>query len=430
MSQVLIIGGGLSGLCLAQGLKKQGIPFTIFERDQSTQSRAQGYRLRLVEGAEAIDYACSDELFTLVEKTCVPFGFGKGVRKNPVNGEALPSPFGSGRGPAGVPEAPGGPKGYRSQNEFSGRVKHPFTVDRRLLRDVLMKDIEEHVQFDAHFTHYTIESDGVTAHFKDGKSIKGRLLVGADGRMSKVKNQLAPGNKFLDTEARCFYGKTPMTPEVREALDRQGIHGMSLLTDTTIKPYQFTMLLEPMVWSQEARNEVGDKADIPDDYVYWVCASRIQSFPLSAETLVHTNNEDASKLSTYMFQHWQKDFHAIFKHQDTKQTSLLAFLSGRPDMPAWQSSPYVTIIGDAVHPMPPTAGAGANTALKDSERLLRKIAQVGGVTNLTEEAIRETEDAMRAAAAIAIQESIQGGVNGFGLKSLKEIMEDAEAKAS
>jgi len=45
----LIIGAGIAGLTLAQSLRKQGVPFEIFERDLSDASREQGYALGLYE---------------------------------------------------------------------------------------------------------------------------------------------------------------------------------------------------------------------------------------------------------------------------------------------------------------------------------------------------------------------------------------------
>ena len=44
--KVLIIGGGMGGLCLAQGLKKANIDVEVFERDKSKDDRLQGYRIR------------------------------------------------------------------------------------------------------------------------------------------------------------------------------------------------------------------------------------------------------------------------------------------------------------------------------------------------------------------------------------------------
>ena len=46
---VLIIGAGIGGLTLAQGLRKQGISFEIFERDASAEARGQGYAVGLYE---------------------------------------------------------------------------------------------------------------------------------------------------------------------------------------------------------------------------------------------------------------------------------------------------------------------------------------------------------------------------------------------
>lgn len=44
---VLIVGGGLGGLLLAQTLRKNKISFEIFERDQSDNIRVQGWAIGL-----------------------------------------------------------------------------------------------------------------------------------------------------------------------------------------------------------------------------------------------------------------------------------------------------------------------------------------------------------------------------------------------
>ena len=51
---VLIAGGGLSGLCLAQGLLKDGHTCEVFERDADL-SRKRGYYLHMnADGGEAL----------------------------------------------------------------------------------------------------------------------------------------------------------------------------------------------------------------------------------------------------------------------------------------------------------------------------------------------------------------------------------------
>lgn len=43
---VLIIGGGIVGLVIAQGCRENGIPFTVFEQDEKG-SREQGWAVTL-----------------------------------------------------------------------------------------------------------------------------------------------------------------------------------------------------------------------------------------------------------------------------------------------------------------------------------------------------------------------------------------------
>lgn len=44
---VLIAGGGIGGLCLAQALRANGVSAAVYERDSSPAGRAEGYRLHI-----------------------------------------------------------------------------------------------------------------------------------------------------------------------------------------------------------------------------------------------------------------------------------------------------------------------------------------------------------------------------------------------
>jgi 2-polyprenyl-6-methoxyphenol hydroxylase-like FAD-dependent oxidoreductase len=53
--RVLVIGGDLGGLCLAQGLRRAGISVAVYERDSSPVARTQGYRFHMdARGEQAL----------------------------------------------------------------------------------------------------------------------------------------------------------------------------------------------------------------------------------------------------------------------------------------------------------------------------------------------------------------------------------------
>jgi len=54
---VIIIGGGLGGLSLAQGLKKNGISCAVYEKASSKTDRLQGYRIVLPPPISSIDWS-------------------------------------------------------------------------------------------------------------------------------------------------------------------------------------------------------------------------------------------------------------------------------------------------------------------------------------------------------------------------------------
>src|SRR5436305_12147003 len=63
--RVLIAGGGISGLLLAQGLKRSGIPVAVYERDPVARGRS-GYRLALdADGGNALQACLPAELYEL-----------------------------------------------------------------------------------------------------------------------------------------------------------------------------------------------------------------------------------------------------------------------------------------------------------------------------------------------------------------------------
>jgi 2-polyprenyl-6-methoxyphenol hydroxylase-like FAD-dependent oxidoreductase len=88
---------------------------------------------------------------------------------------------------------------------------------RQLMEEDAEPDRADVVHFGKESTHYVQVGDGtVTARFADGTSARGDLLVGADGARSRVRCQLLPDARRIDTPAIGVGGKLPLTSETMQ----------------------------------------------------------------------------------------------------------------------------------------------------------------------------------------------------------------------
>lgn len=63
---ILVIGAGLVGLTLAQGLKKRGFAFKIFDRDASLDERPAGWGITLHWSLPALEACLPPEVFAKI----------------------------------------------------------------------------------------------------------------------------------------------------------------------------------------------------------------------------------------------------------------------------------------------------------------------------------------------------------------------------
>ena len=69
--RVLVIGAGLGGLCLAQGLRKAGVEVAVYERDTGLAIRTQGHRIHIdSRGEQALRQCLPPSLYELFLATC------------------------------------------------------------------------------------------------------------------------------------------------------------------------------------------------------------------------------------------------------------------------------------------------------------------------------------------------------------------------
>lgn len=160
--KVLIIGAGLGGLALAQGLVRAGFNVTVFERDESPTSRSQGYRISIRSlGMGALTALLTPEKMSRVSMaraTDVGDGFTCANEKM----EAFFS----------VPQGQD--------------AAVPFL--RSELRNLLQEGVN--IEWNKRLVMFEDKSDHVIAHFEDGSYAVGNLLVGCDGGASTVRELL------------------------------------------------------------------------------------------------------------------------------------------------------------------------------------------------------------------------------------------------
>ena len=203
--RVAIIGAGLGGLCVAQGLRQAGIEVAVYERDWSAAARAQGYRLSIdARGDEALRACLPERLFKLYEATCGQPSLGGALVVT--DGEVLTQ--------AGS---------MQFSQDASGRPAHGVAapgraVDRLILRETLLAGLVDSLRFGKEFRRYEEHGTEVEVHFADGTAVTADLLVAADGVGSRVRQQLLPEVSLVDTGTRWLGGRTLLDERLRAQL--------------------------------------------------------------------------------------------------------------------------------------------------------------------------------------------------------------------
>jgi salicylate hydroxylase len=205
--QVIVIGAGIGGLALAQGLRRRGVEVAAYERDRTPADRLQGYRVHInTAGSRALHACLPPEVFAAFLATCGQPNTGIGMFTHRLRELIW---FGSDR-PDPDPDPVDGVK----------------SASRISLRQVLLAGLDDVVRFGKAFTHYRRDPDGrVTACFADGSTATGDVLVGADGGNSRVRQQYLPDAQRVDTGVTGIQGKVWLTAAVQTLLPGRLVAG-------------------------------------------------------------------------------------------------------------------------------------------------------------------------------------------------------------
>lgn len=279
-------------------------------------------------------------------------------------------------------------------------------VDRRVMRKVLLTGLPVPC-FHKALVDYELTENGVVARFSDGTtSPEGSLLVGADGANSKVAQQLiGSSGAAFDLGSRIIYGRTMVTPELTERLSPDIRGGMRFIKQKTDKG-DLTLFMEVMRFRE----------GVHQDYTFFALVGLPETFGVEDERLLRMSAEEASDLSKSVSKDWLPELRALVEEQAVEHTRVLQMRTANPvQLPTWKTSDRVTVLGDAVHCMPPTGGSGAILALRDAGELVKTLTapKDGDSGAWSVDRIAEYEVGVREAAKSAL-----GQGYGMALKML------------
>jgi 2-polyprenyl-6-methoxyphenol hydroxylase-like FAD-dependent oxidoreductase len=345
---VLIAGGGLSGLCLAQGLIKDGHTCEVFERDADL-SRKTGYYLHMNgDGGEALRRCLPGDLFELYAETS---------RQTPRRRESIVLDDQlnvlSSQPHLGPPNEGGRP--------HTG-------VHRRTLRQILLARLGDSFQAGKTAVSYEELPAGVRLTLDDGSTAEGDVLVGADGIRSAIRGQRLPGVRVIEAGIHGLgvYGRSPLTADVLEDLPPLLLEGVIIAADRRGSRMLLGAFRPRRPVARAAAELAPDVALEPvGDYLMVSCSVAPGTIipPAAAWT-----PETPAMLRGAMLraiEGWHPAMRGIVERIDLSSIFVIPF--GHLD-PA-----PVTLIGDAAHAMLPTLGLGANLALRDARQLVDQL---------------------------------------------------------
>lgn len=323
--KILVAGAGIGGLVFARALERAGIDGTVFERTRAFAPVGAG----LLVQAGAMLALRTLGLDEAVQERGADVVLGQGLTSS---GRVLQST----------------PMAFLKDELGAGVV----AIHRARLHEVFAGALERtNVLLGKECTGYDDDGAGVTAHFSDGTSERGTLLVGADGIHSAVRRTLLGDTPLRYAGYTSWRGIAPRTPgveggRVAEMWGRGLRFGYAAVSPSEV------------YWFAVANAPEGERDDDSRNAVL----DRFRNFSAPAPALVEATPSERV---------FRTDIH------------------DRPPVASW-SRGRVTLLGDAAHPTTPNLGQGGCMAIEDAVTLAHVLA-----THPSHEAAFAAYEAMR-----------------------------------
>ncbi|KAI9272570.1 hypothetical protein BY458DRAFT_508642 [Sporodiniella umbellata] len=386
--KVIIIGGGLAGFALANALKNRGIPFSVYERNETIDHHRQGWTISLHMCYEYLKRCLPEERFA-------DFGRDNCVNRESNEGGTLFKVIDGSNGQVKV--------------RIEGASYKTYRVSRDRFRRWLLKDIQKDVHWNKTMSHYKEQNGQVTAYFTDGTQDTGDLLAGSDGSLSRVACQLYGGKvKFNQmtrvSDIRGYAILHWVSQNLWENLAETNFQTSSVIGAVGSEDLWAPKKTIRMFYTLNRIDR--SRTDTPYEVLSFISVSDpTRKLPLpdpsgSAEVLKMMKG-----WATSAFSGSQLHRELMTSAPDNTLVHMLTIRERIPCTETLSSDSRVVLLGDAVHPMTMFRGEGANHAIVDAANLADEINHVFNNRKPFDQAIRNYYEEMIPRGAAAVEKS-------------------------
>jgi 2-polyprenyl-6-methoxyphenol hydroxylase-like FAD-dependent oxidoreductase len=326
----LIIGGGIAGPVVAMFLQKAGISSAVYEARNSTEEVSSCLQIA-PNGMNVLKAIGMDAKVTDSGSITSHFCFRNS------RGKLLS------RIENGNPEAHGAPA-----VTIVRATLHRVLVTEAIRRGILVNYGKRLVQID------DLPDRPVVAHFEDGSSAEGDIVIGADGIWSAVRRLIMP-----EAPGPVYTGLL-------------GIGGLAPVPDSATM-----MLADPkqmtMTWGPGGFFGYGI-CRVPQGKAIMWWSNQPRETPPTREELKSVSQEELRQNLAAMHGDWHDPVRQLI---ETTDEVLQIAIYEIPTLPVWHKGRAV-LIGDAAHAMATSAGQGASQALEDTIALAKLLRDEPG----------------------------------------------------
>ncbi|MFE5812341.1 FAD-dependent oxidoreductase [Streptomyces sp. NPDC056479] len=316
MTRLLVVGGGIAGTGAALALHKAGLDVAVYEAHPGSAEDIGAFLTLASNGMRALAEVDASAAVTSI-------GF-------PLTSMRVLDDTGA--------EAARMPLGEAGTAHLRYRCVRRGDLNSALQAEVTRRGIG--IRHGTRLVSVDEGPDGVTAHFADGTTATGDLLIGADGLNSTVRRLVTPDARPDHAGQQVFYGYTREAPAAGEPETITMVRGSSVAFGYAVSP---------------------------EGETYWF--ARVAAEPLAADEIEHGTPA-----------HWRDLLLPLLRKDTTPAADLVEataddlMVTNASELPTttWRSG-RTLLIGDAAHAASPATGQGASMALEDAVVLAKSL---------------------------------------------------------